>query len=444
MSCAGSQPTSRTALVNRLVNCCHALSRSLAGLEGDLQGDGSCPGSPDPAEPPQSEHIWEGNLAEIVVQQVSETVRPPWALIHLCNPATKDFSLSASIGLKDAGASQRVSECLWTFLQVAVATPQPIQIADLQNDKRYAALVETLPRTHSLLGISLSCDDKVVGAITLGFEAAQSQPSPVEIGLLAQAGRHVGGALLVYRRLAKRIAGALAESEHTTSGKVWQPGTVRNARGFSTLSLAISSGASNGGSQDFCAAASSRTDDVRLFVSRLEGQGQEMAWETLALDIAFRAACVLYRHPAGIVDIMNRAWVGAGGRAGSVRFHCCADAANSGREYVFAGTASHLLYENRKQRIAELYERLPESDGAAGVWDGQHVPLHSGDVLILHTCDLPHPLPKRHDVHRRLAAILACEGRRPIETVARHVNDLLCTGGTNQSPVPVVALLRAE
>jgi hypothetical protein len=377
---------------------------------------------------------------------VAEAFCPQWALIQWLNPATEELRLVAGVGLENKDVEGRIGECLAGLGQTATARPRAIRIGDLQDDPRHVALARALPRTGSLWSIPLtSPDGKAEGAIALGFEKGRNEPLPAEMELLGEAARHVGFSLHGHRQIARIIAATQPESKRATVGKSWRPLTPQILGAFPTVSVAISADVENGQmASDYCAAASSHSGDIRLFIARVQGQGCEMAWEALALDAAFRAACVLSRYPAEIVEIMNRAWVGAGGDLGSVRHTCCTDVAESGREYVFAGTASHLLYESRGQTIIELYERLPKDDREGNVWDGQHVALHSGDVVILHTCDLPHALANRHDMYRRLAAILAREGRRSVETIAGQVAALLRNGYASSPPAPVLALLRAE
>jgi len=441
-----SQPVETPPLSDDLLNCSRTLHRLLTQLDCSLPDDGFGSSAPRWAALSEEAGRWENDLAEATVAHVVETFRPQVALVHLQDPLGTGWHMQAGAGLEDPSMAGLICESLRDFVQAMSAAPGQVRIADLQSDKRCGTLAKTPSGIRSLLSIPLiGGDNKPHGAISLGFDRADGGPSPAAIESLVQAGRQIGGCFDVHRRLAGRIAVSQTESDRPASGKLWRLLADRTVGEFPTLSLAVLTRAGNGDPHDFYAFASSQASDLRLFIARLDRPGPEMAWENLALDVAFRTSCVLDQPPAQIVDIMSRAWVGARGDSGHVRHVCCMDAAQSGREYLFAGSTSHFHYENRTQTIAEIYERLPENDGKGESWDGQQVPLHSGDVVLLHTCDLPRALPTRHEVHRRLAAILAREGRRPIGAVARQVADFLCTVATGSDPpAAVLVLLRAE
>jgi GAF domain-containing protein len=439
-----SQPIDLVSPSKTLLNCTCALRDLLVGLENQICDRGEPAELPSPGDRSSSTTEWEKNLAEAAVRHIAEAFHPQWAFVHWLEPVGGGFRTGTGIGLEgdegEGGVADRVGE-----LGRAFAAAGPIRIGDLQSDPQRAELARALPRTGLLWSAPLKGHDgKVQGALALGFEKGRSEPSAAEMNVLDEAAKYIGASLSGHRRIVRYLAAA-AGSDQIGAGGTWQPLTARTTGVFPALSLAISTCSSETrGLSDYYAAVSAPSGDLRLFIARLAGQGSEMAWETLAFDVAFRAACVLCGCPAEIVEMVSDAWGGATGEVGSVRHICCADVAESGRGYVFAGSASHLLYASRGQTIVEIYERLPEESQGHGVWDGQHIRLHSGDVVILHTCDLPAALPSRHDLFRRLSAILAREGRRPVETIAGQVMALFCNGSLGSAPAPVLALLRAE
>jgi hypothetical protein len=447
MQLAAFEHLDSSSSAKSLLSCSSALSSLIARLERQLEG--LPPRRDTPVLEPLSivSVTWEKDLIAAAATHLLEAFHPEWVLVNLDDATNLLVRLHALAGRASAVRKlpESVRQSILEWVREATATARPIYVPDPRSDQRSAALAEIVPSTHSMFVVPLGGNKaEVEGAILLGFDAGQAEPSPTALEWLTQAASQIAASLFGNRQIEKRIAAAKKEFDRTAGAKLSRSSAACPLGTVVTVSLVPAANSGRVGDCDYCAIVTGPTGKVRLFVARLATQGVERTWETLAFDVAFRAACVLCKYPAEIVSMMNRVWVGASGDFGLVRHICCADVAESGREYVFAGSTTHLLYESPAQAVSELFERLPDEPESGGAWDGQHVRLHSGDVVILHTCDLPLSLPKRHEVFRRLAALLAREGRRPIADIASHVASLLCNGAAAGLPHPAVFVLRAE
>lgn len=448
MNLTDSQHVETSSLAKSLLSCSAALSGLIARLERQLEDAPPLNNAPV-FEPLSNVSVtWEEDLIAAGARHMLEAFHPEWVLAASTDEATPaTYRLYTPAG--QAGSVQELPErarrAVLDWVREAMAAARPLYVASPRRDERFEALAEIVPSIHSLLVVPLGGNKaESQGAMLAGLEAGQSKPPPRALEWIAHAAGHIGAALAGNRRLARRIEARRRESGRTPAPRLAHSAATCPLGTIVTVGLVPVTGSGEAGDCDYCAIVTGPVGKVRLFVARLASQGVERTWETLALDVAFRAACMLYEHPADIASTMSRVWVGADGEFGLVRHLCCADVADSGREYIFAGSTTHLLYESPGQVVSELFERLPDEPDPGHGWDGQHVRLHSGDVLILHTCDLPLTLPKRHEVFRRLAALLAREGRHPIADIAASVASVLCNGTAGVLPHPAMFVLRAE
>jgi len=431
------------------VGCSFVIHQLLARLNNTLSEKLPLP-SPSVEESDRaSEELrsWESQFSDTIVRHLEDVFRPLWIAGALHDPASGRMMVRSSRGFE----APRMGGCLpdgpWAEGSKRSAAVWPLQGTPTPPGPLPERLGEVFPMTRFLLSIlALDLQGDPAAMLLLGFGEGRTTPSSTEIERIEGAAEHIGAALGAYRNVAKRL-GKIHRLESNRKIQPTAQSQASAAPGRESL-LAVSMVPQGypvaAAERDYCAMAGCRTGSARLVVARLVTQGPERAWEALALETAFRASCALCKPPCEVLDLMSSIWPGVNGGVGVVRQVSCADVAESGREYVFSSSATHLLYESASQTVVELFEHLPDESEPEGRRQGQCVRLHSGDMIILHTHDLPSALPKRHDVLRRLAATLARGGRRPVAELAGQIAATLGSGPGGQSVEPALILLRAE
>jgi len=427
----------------RLDQACGILHALLAGLER-LVADGTpeaavrCGWRPVPALD------WERRLAAAALETACRDVQARWGLLRLRDPRTGGLSLEGGCGF-GRETFDRLRERPFDFELEAFDSRLPLWRSESDPATLDLILREAFPETRALVSVPLiNGADAGQGVIALGFDQAAGALWSKRVRALTEPAGKLAAILHAHRRLQGACEDAAARRPQAP-----QPCPClcsRNGHGVpSAVSLAYSDAQIGQACCGYCAEAVSAAGDRRLFTATLGIDEFDGAWEALALEAAFDVACLLGVTPGDLPDVFDRAWGEAGGSSGlrpDFRF-ACADVAESGKEYVFAGALSHLLYESRLQMATELSSRPAEREGPVAC-EERRIRMGSGDILILHAWNLPDDLTTRHQIHRQLQAALARDGRRPIEVVAARVNAVLGQWSLCPAGSPALLVLRSE
>ncbi len=383
-------------------------------------------------------HALSVSLADLLAPHWMATLLPEFSAQKLCvrplaglpAPTVSDFPLTPDFQNRLVETERRKNRIFWWDLAGA-DDPSPF----------------TIDETRAVCGIPFFADSGDVEIIlAMGFQRLVQKENPDWQEPLRAASEHLQGALSTYRRIIRGAPAVHIETNCACANAAWGTGFATNPTTLVAVGVQPRSENCCGPYiKDYCAVAALETGCTRLLTVRPVSSGTMRLWECAVCDGVFRAACALGASPAETVEWINSAGSASGEMLRRVRLVCCADVSESGRDYVFSGTCTHLLYENGSQTVNEVYERFGDGAPQSGPRIGQRSQLRSGDILILHTFELPAKLCHRHDVLRRLAMLLACEGRRPMADLVPKVVSLLNvseSGGTSSESSLI--MLRAE
>ncbi|MCX8037856.1 MAG: hypothetical protein N3D11_12565 [Candidatus Sumerlaeia bacterium] len=389
---------------------------------------------------------WENILVHVLGVSLADLVAPYWMatllpapgdgklhvrpLAGVPSPAVSDFPLTPAIQNQLAEAARQKNKVFW-WDSAGTGDFLPFSLAN----------------THAVCAVPFFGDyDRLETLLAMGFQHPVRQENFDWREPLQAASVHFQDALSIYRTIIRRAPAVHIETNCSCSNAPWGTTFATNPNALVTIGVQPrSEGCCRSSAKDYCAVAALGTGYTRLLAVRPVRSGTIRLWECVACDGVFRAACALGASPAETVEWINSAWPVGDETNRQLRLVCCADVSDSGRDYVFSGTGTHLLYENGSQTVNEVYERLSDSAPGSKPWVGQDNHLHSGDILILHTFDLPAMLCHRHDLLRRLAMLLAREGHRPMAELVPEVVSLLSTAGNDRaSAESSLILLRAE
>jgi hypothetical protein len=401
---------------------------------------------------------WETDLAETMLSRAFAVAKARWALLRLRDPRTGAFGFQSLCGVDDSNA-----------IRASMSQPLPLETKVIESRRILAAtggapdrVVGNAPSgAFSIVSIPVPGNGAGPGGVLmLGFEKSVCPESHDAIRTVAEAACRFGAILAAHRRIAawreeharcceEPLFGGCEERSKATPTSAAPDRIDGEPEVPPTVSVGFGGGRT-GSSCGLAASARSAGGDRRLFAGRLGIRELEGAWESLALRAIFGAACLLCATPAEVIELPESQWL----RSRTIDGHgvraSCADVDESGKQYVFAGNLSHLLYEHRTQMVTEHSANGAEvsPDGgdkrSPGAWPGRRFRTHSGDILILHSCILPQDLPLRHQAERELKVLLARDGRKPVAALAREVASILGHLTDSGASEPALAIVRAE